>query len=64
MVCWPFNGSYNQALLCVFDGHGSKGEQASLLLTTYYLLLYYLLLTTTTCYLLLTTYYLLSTIGY
>ena len=29
VVCWPFNGSYNQALLCVFDGHGSKGEKAS-----------------------------------
>ena len=29
VVCWPFNGSYNQALLCVFDGHGSKGERAS-----------------------------------
>ena len=28
-MCWPFNGSYNQALLCVFDGHGSKGERAS-----------------------------------
>jgi len=29
VVCWPFNGSYNQALFCVFDGHGSKGERAS-----------------------------------
>jgi len=29
VVCWPFNGSYNQALLCIFDGHGSKGERAS-----------------------------------
>ena len=29
LVCWPFNGSHNQALLCVFDGHGSKGESAS-----------------------------------
>jgi len=29
VVCWPFNGSYNQALLCIFDGHGSKGEKAS-----------------------------------
>ena len=29
VVCWPFNGSFNQALLCVFDGHGSKGEKAS-----------------------------------
>ena len=29
VVCWPFNGSYNQALFCVFDGHGAKGERAS-----------------------------------
>jgi len=29
LVAWPFNGSYNQALLCVWDGHGSKGERAS-----------------------------------
>jgi len=29
VVCWPFNGSYNQALLCIFDGHGSKGEKVS-----------------------------------
>ena len=29
MVCWPFCGSLNEALLCVFDGHGPKGERAS-----------------------------------
>mgnify|MGYP002038610369 CR=1 FL=1 len=29
VVCWPFNGSCNQALLCIFDGHGSKGELVS-----------------------------------
>ena len=29
VVCWPFNGSCNQALLCIFDGHGSKGEVVS-----------------------------------
>jgi len=29
VVCWPFHGSLNEALLCVFDGHGSKGELAS-----------------------------------
>jgi serine/threonine protein phosphatase PrpC len=29
VVCWPFHGSLNEALLCVFDGHGSKGEKAS-----------------------------------
>ena len=29
VVCWPFNGSYDQALLCIFDGHGSKGERVS-----------------------------------
>ena len=28
-VCYPFNGSYNEALLCVFDGHGRLGEKAS-----------------------------------
>ena len=27
VVCWPFNGSHNQALLCVFDGHGLSGER-------------------------------------
>ena len=29
VVCWPFNGSHNQALLCVFDGHGLSGERIS-----------------------------------
>ena len=29
VVCWPFNGSHNQVLLCIFDGHGSNGERAS-----------------------------------
>jgi len=29
VVCWPFHGSLNEALLCVFDGHGPKGERAS-----------------------------------
>ena len=29
MVCWPFNGTHNQALLCVFDGHGMQGERIS-----------------------------------
>ena len=29
VVCWPFNGSHNQALLCVFDGHGLQGERVS-----------------------------------
>ena len=29
VICWPFCGSYNEALLCVFDGHGSRGEKAS-----------------------------------
>ena len=29
VVCWPFCGSYNMALLAVFDGHGSRGEKAS-----------------------------------
>ena len=28
-VCWPFNGSHNQALLAVFDGHGLSGEKVS-----------------------------------
>ena len=28
-VCWPFNGSHNQALLCIFDGHGMQGEKLS-----------------------------------
>ena len=26
---WPFNGSYNEALICVFDGHGLHGEKVS-----------------------------------
>lgn len=29
MICWPFHGSLNEALLCVFDGHGPKGEKVS-----------------------------------
>jgi len=29
VVCWPFNGSYNEALLCIFDGHGMQGERVS-----------------------------------
>ena len=29
MVCWPFNGTHDQALLCVFDGHGMQGERIS-----------------------------------
>jgi len=29
IVCWPFNGTHNQALLCVFDGHGINGERLS-----------------------------------
>ena len=29
LVVWPFNGSYNQALMCIFDGHGSMGEKVS-----------------------------------
>lgn len=29
LLCWPFCGSYNEALLCVFDGHGSRGEKAA-----------------------------------
>lgn len=29
VVCWPFNGSHNQALLCIFDGHGMQGERVS-----------------------------------
>ena len=27
--CWPFNGSKNQAVMCVFDGHGMQGEKVS-----------------------------------
>ena len=26
---WPFNGSENEALLCVFDGHGKNGERVA-----------------------------------
>ena len=29
VVCWPFHGSLNEALLCVFDGHGPRGEKVS-----------------------------------
>ena len=29
VVCWPFHGTLNEAVLCVFDGHGPKGEKAS-----------------------------------
>ena len=29
VVCWPFNSSHNQALLCIFDGHGLQGEVVS-----------------------------------
>lgn len=29
VVCWPYAGSLNEALLCVFDGHGPKGEKVS-----------------------------------
>jgi len=29
VICWPFAGSTNQAMLCVFDGHGPKGEVIS-----------------------------------
>ena len=29
VVCWPFNGSQSQALLCIFDGHGIHGERVS-----------------------------------
>jgi len=29
VVCWPFAGTNNEAVLCIFDGHGSKGEQIS-----------------------------------
>lgn len=29
VVCWPFHGTHNEALLMVFDGHGPKGEKAS-----------------------------------
>ena len=26
LVCYPFRGSSDRALICVFDGHGSQGE--------------------------------------
>ena len=26
---WPYNGSHNEALFCVFDGHGRNGEKVS-----------------------------------
>lgn len=29
VICFPFHGSFDEALLCVFDGHGPKGEKAS-----------------------------------
>ena len=29
VVCWPFNDSFNEALLCIFDGHGRRGEEVS-----------------------------------
>jgi len=29
IVCWPFNGTHDQALFCVFDGHGFGGERIS-----------------------------------
>ncbi|EOD22343.1 hypothetical protein EMIHUDRAFT_255131 [Emiliania huxleyi CCMP1516] len=29
IVHWPFNGSENEALLCVFDGHGKNGERVA-----------------------------------
>ena len=29
VICFPFHGSFDEALFCVFDGHGPKGEQAS-----------------------------------
>jgi len=29
IVCWPFNGTHDQALFCVFDGHGMGGERMS-----------------------------------
>ena len=34
MVCWPYNNSFNQALLCIFDGHGRNGEKVSEYCTT------------------------------
>ena len=29
VVCWPFNGTHDQALLCVFDGHGMQGDKVA-----------------------------------
>ena len=29
LVCWPFNNSPDEALLCIFDGHGEHGEQVA-----------------------------------
>ena len=29
LVCWPFAGSTAQALFCIFDGHGRRGELVS-----------------------------------
>jgi len=29
VVCWPYNGSPSEALLCIFDGHGQHGEKLS-----------------------------------
>ena len=29
VVYWPYNNSFNEALLCVFDGHGSRGEKVA-----------------------------------
>ena len=34
VVCWPYNNSFNQALLCIFDGHGRNGEKVSEYCTT------------------------------
>jgi serine/threonine protein phosphatase PrpC len=28
-IAWPFNGSYSEALLAIFDGHGEHGEKVS-----------------------------------
>ena len=29
VVCWPFNNSRDEALLCIFDGHGEHGERVA-----------------------------------
>ena len=29
LVCWPFNDTHEQALLCIFDGHGKESERVS-----------------------------------